>query len=212
MGRCNGLCLCTIRYMVGCITTWGIGNKSLLRLFESLVSFLDQCTRLGYGSMAIETNSFETTFIWGHNVWDNIHFRPIHLRPLHLRRRSFETWFISNHIHLRPHSLEWSCFDLLWITFLWSTFHSSVEDLNFCMVTIHLKFCKIAPFRIQRWLTLVCKCTRTLKHRRGQKTLHTSGLEGSVAPLKCHIDQAKELFVLRSWPFPLSRRHNSFSI
>jgi len=27
--------------------------------------------------------------------------------------------------------------------------------------------------------------------------------------LKCHLDQVKELYVLRPCPFPLSRRHNS---
>jgi len=34
-----------------------------------------------------------------------------------------------------------------------------------------------------RWLTLGCKCSLTFKRRRGQKSLYTSGLEGSVAPL-----------------------------
>jgi len=84
-------------------------------------------------------------------------------------------------------TLKWSCFDLLWITFLWSTFHFSAGDLQFCKGTIYLKFCKVTPFRVQGWLTLGCKCTRTFKHRRGQKTLHTSGLEGSAAPLQCHF-------------------------
>jgi len=61
-----------------------------------------------------------------------------------------------------------------------------------------------------RWLTLGCKCTGTLKQHGGLKTLHISGLEGSVAPLKCHIlGQVKELYVLRSCLFPLSRRVNS---
>jgi len=52
---------------------------------------------------------------------------------------------------------------------------------------------------------------RTLKHRKGQKTLHTLGLEGSVALLKCNLDQVNELYVLRSCPFPLSSRQDSFS-
>jgi len=43
-----------------------------------------------------------------------------------------------------------------------------------------------------RRLTLGCTCTCTSKkHRGGQKTLHTSDLEGSVAPLKFHLDQVK---------------------
>jgi len=38
-----------------------------------------------------------------------------------------------------------------------------------------------------KWLTLGCKCTRTLKHRRDQETFCTLGLEVSVAPLKCRF-------------------------
>jgi len=34
---------------------------------------------------------------------------------------------------------------------------------------------------------LGCKCIHTLKHHGNQKTLRTSGLEVSVAPLKCHF-------------------------
>ena len=34
---------------------------------------------------------------------------------------------------------------------------------------------------------------------------------GALHPLKCNLDHVKELHVLRSCPFPLSRRHNSFS-
>ena len=153
--------------------------------------------------MTIETNSFETihfrvldhsfetTFIWDHDIWDHVHLRPIHLRP-----RSFETTFIWDHIHLRPQSFETTSFEttfiwdhfiwdhihlrlhslviafilrhvevkLFWFTvyhFLWSAFHFCAGDLKFSNVTIHLKFCKVAPFRVQGWLTLVCKCTRT---------------------------------------------------
>jgi len=32
-----------------------------------------------------------------------------------------------------------------------------------------------------------------LHFKTAQKTLHTSGLEGSVAPMKYHLDQVKEL-------------------
>jgi len=53
-----------------------------------------------------------TTFIYDH----------IHLRP-----QSIETTFIWDNIHFRSHSFyamsKWSCFDLLWIKFLWSAFH-----------------------------------------------------------------------------------------
>ena len=42
-------------------------------------------------------------------------------------------------------------------------------------------------FPCPRWLTLDCKCTRTSKHRWNQETFHTSGLEGSIASLKCHV-------------------------
>jgi len=73
---------------------------------------------------------------------------------------------------------KWSCFDLLYIRILRSAFHFFAGDL---------KFCKVTPFHIQGWLTLGCKCTCTLKQRIDQKTLHTSGLERSVAPLKCHF-------------------------
>ena len=61
------------------------------------------------------------------------------------------------------------------------------------------------------WLTLACKCTRTLKQRSGQKTLYTSALEGSVAPLKCHLDLSQRIICFAFLPFPLSRRLNSFS-
>ena len=130
---------------------------------------------------SFETTTFETTFILDLFIWDHFIWDHVRLIPAHLRSHSFYA------------TLKWSCFDLLCITFLWSTFHFSAGDLKFCKGTIHLKFCTVTPFRVQGWLTLVCKCTRTFKHRRDQKTLHTSGLEGSVAPLKCHLDQVKEL-------------------
>jgi len=49
------------------------------------------------------------------------------------------------------------------------------------------KVLQVTPFRVQGDLTLGCKCTCTLKHRKGQKTLHTLGLEASIATLKCHF-------------------------
>jgi len=177
---------------------------------------------LSFETYSYETTSFETTFIWDLFIWDHIHLRLFHLRPHSFETTSFETTFVWDHIHLRLHSfqitfilrhikLKGSCFDLLCITSLWPTFHFFAGHLTFCKVTIHFKFCKVTHFRIQGWPTLGCKCTRTSKHRRGQKTLHISGLERNVAPLKCHLNQAKDLYVLRSCPFPLSRRHNIFS-
>jgi len=116
--------------------------------------------------------------------WSN-ETETFHMRPFH------------DQIHLRSHSfyatLKWSCFDLLCIRFLFSTFYFFAEDLKFCKVTIHLKLWNVTPFRVQEWLTLGCKCSRTLKHRRGQKTLHTLGLDGSVAALKYNLDQVKQL-------------------
>jgi len=38
-----------------------------------------------------------------------------------------------------------------------------------------------------RRLTLGCTRTRILKYLRGHETIHTSSLQGSVAPLKCHF-------------------------
>ena len=35
--------------------------------------------------------------------------------------------------------------------------------------------------------------------------------KGALHPLKCNLDHVKELHVLLACPFPLSRRHNSFS-
>jgi len=57
------------------------------------------------------------------------------------------------------------------------------------------EFCRITPFRVQWWLTLGCKCTPTLIHRGGQKTLHTTGLEGSVAPLKCDFTRPSQRII-----------------
>jgi len=46
-----------------------------------------------------------------------------------------------------------------------------------------------------RWLTLGCECICTLKHCRGQTALHTSGLEGSVACLKCHFVRPSQIII-----------------
>jgi len=63
-----------------------------------------------------------------------------------------------------------------------------------------------------RWLTLGCKCTRTLKHGRGQETPHTSGLEGSVAPLKCHFVRPSQRVICFTFLLvSFTRRRNSFS-
>jgi len=131
-----------------------------------------------FETTTFETCSFETTFTWDHIHLRPIHLRPIHLRLhsfettfiwdlfvcdlfvwdyIHLRPQSFKTTFIWNtfiwdHIRFRSHSfyatLKLSCFDLLWITFLWSTFHFFAGDLKFCKMTLHLRFCKVTPFCI----------------------------------------------------------------
>ena len=121
-------------------------------------------------------------FVWDHIlgqdfiIWDHIHVRLYHLRP-----HSLETTFTWDHIRLRPHSLE------TWITFLWSTFHFFAGDMKFCKVALPLKFYKVTPFRVQDDSRWVVNALSLWKHRRGQKTLHTSGSEGSVAPLKYHF-------------------------
>ena len=85
--------------------------------------------------------------------------------------------FILDLIYFRSYSfyatLKWSCFNLLWITFLWSTFHFFAGDLKLCNVIIHLKFCKVTRFHVQGDSRWVMKCTCTLKH-------HNQGLS-------CHV-------------------------
>ena len=96
----------------------------------------------------LDTSSFVTTFTWDHFIWDHIHLRPTHLRP-----HSFETTFVWDHIHFTSQlfyaALKWSCFNLPWITFLWSTFHFFAGDLKFCKVSLHLEFCKLTTFRVK---------------------------------------------------------------
>ena len=149
-----------------------------------------------------ETFSFETTFTWDHIhlrphsfettfIWDHSHLRPqsfettVIWNHIRLKPHSFETTFVWDHIRLRPHSFELTFIlrhikvKLFWFTvnhIFMIYFHFFAGDLKFWKLTLHLKFCKVAPFRVQGWLTLGCKCTRTLQHRGGQKTLHTSGL------------------------------------
>ena len=105
---------------------------------------------------------------------------------------------IRDHIHLRSYSfyatLKWSCFDLLWITFLWSTFHFFAGGLKFCKVTLHLKFAKITPFRVQgdsRWVVNALALQNTAEARK----LHISGLEGSVAHLKFHLVRPSQIIM-----------------
>ena len=154
-----------------------------------------------------EVFSFETTFIWDHIYLKPYYLRPIqlrphhlrphhlrphHLRPHHLRPHSFETTFIWDHSHLRPQSFEatlkWSFFDLLWITFLRSTFNFFAGNLKFCKVTLD-SFEVLQGYALpcQEWLRLGCKCTHTLKHRWDLKILHVSGLERSITHLKRHF-------------------------
>ena len=118
--------------------------------------------------LSFESCSF-ATFHWRLSfeafIWDHIYMR---------------IFFIWDHIHLWSHSfyaaVEWSCFDFLCVTFLWSAFH---------FFTGNLKLCKVTPFRVQGRLTLGCTCTRTLKHRGDQKTLRTSGLFAHSHCLAC---------------------------
>jgi len=181
------------------------------------------------------TNSFETTFIWDLFIWDHIRLRPhsfettfiwdrIHLRPhsfetafiwdrIHLRLHSFETTFIWDYIHLRPHSfypmLKWICFDLLCITFNDLPFTFFAEDLKFSKVTIHLKFCKVAPFRVQGWLTLVCKCTRTQGRIKGESGGNWPG------PLTPRGHPVMILFVLNKillWKIVIRKRYKNTNL
>jgi len=66
--------------------------------------------------MTIETNSFETTFISDHFIWDHDHLGPRSFETtflwdlfiwdhIHMRLFSFGTTFSRDHIHLRSHSL-----------------------------------------------------------------------------------------------------------
>jgi len=120
----------------------------------------------------LRPQSFETTIIWDHNhlrpqsfettvIWDHNHWRPQSFETTTFETCSLKTtftwdFFMWDHIHLRPHSfyatLKCSCFYLLCITFWWSNFHFFAGDL---------KFFKATPLRVQGWITLGCKNTRT---------------------------------------------------
>jgi len=117
-----------------------------------------------------ETTTFDTTFIWylfirDHSIWDHVLLRPIHLRPHSHETFSYETTFIWNHIHLRHVEVKLFWFPVYHIFMIYLSFFA--EDLKFCKVTIHLKFCKVEPFRVQGWLTLGCKCTLTQDRIKG---------------------------------------------
>ena len=132
-------------------------------------------------------------------IWDHVQSRP----------HSFDTIFIWEHIHLRSHSfyakLKWS--GLIYCEQHFYDVPSTYlrKTWNFARDIFILTFTRLNR-SCPKWFALGCKCTRTLKHRRGQKTPHTWGLEGSVAPLKCHFSRpSKELHVLRSCSFRITR-------
>jgi len=100
-------------------------------------------------------------------------FETFHLRPHLPETSSFEITFILHHVKMK---LFWFTVYQIFVI----SFHFFAGDLKFCKVSIHLKFCKVIPFCVQRWLTLGCKYTCTLKDRRDEKTLHTLGLEGAL--------------------------------
>ena len=146
-------------------------------------------------------------------IWDHVNLRPRHFRPVHLRPHSHETFsfgttFSRDHIHLRLHSfyatLKWSCYDFLWITFLWSTFHFIAGNLKFCKVTLHLKFCKVTLLRVQgdsRWVVNALALWSTAEAR---KLLIPRVWKGALHLWSVILsDQVKELYVLRSCSFPL---------
>jgi len=159
-------------------------------------------TKLIWDHIHLRSHSFETTFIW-----DYIHLRPHLFETIHLRPHSLETTFIVDHIHFRSHSFyamsKWSCFDLLWMTFLWSTFHFFAGDLKFCNVT---------PFRVQgdsRWIVNALALQNTAETR---KLFIPRAWKGALLLWNVMLlHQVKELYVLHSCPFPLSKRHNIFS-
>ena len=157
--------------------------------------------RVSRGVQTIETISFETTFIWDNGIWDlfiwkHIHMRLFHLRPHSFENYSFETTFTWDHNNLRPHSFEitftlrhakvkllWFVVNhilMIYLPLLWERPEVLKDDYSFEVLQDDALPCP-------RWLTLGCKCTRTFKDCGSQKILHTSGLERSVAPLKCHF-------------------------
>jgi len=74
------------------------------------------------------------------------------------------------------------------------------------------KVCQDYPLPCPRWFTLGCKCTRTSKHRRGQKTSYLRfGRERCTSEISFGETKSNNYVLLRSCPFPLSRRRNIFS-
>jgi len=115
-----------------------------------------------------------------------------------LRPHSLKTTLILDRIQFRSHSfyatLKWSCFDLLWITFLWSTFYFFAGDP---------KFCKATPFRVQgdpRWVVNALALWNTAVAR---KLLIPWVWKGALYLWNAILlDQVKESYVLRllkSW-------------
>jgi len=134
--------------------------------------------------------------VWDHFIWDHDHLIPRSFETCSFETCSFETTLIWDVIHLRlfqlrPHSFyatfKWSCFDLLCIRFLWCTFHFLWETWSFARWLFIWRFARLRPSVIKDDSGRVVNvCTCALKHRGGQKALHTSSLEGSVA-LENHL-------------------------
>ena len=172
-------------------------------------------------SHSFETYSFETTFIWRFFIWDDIHLSP-HSFETYL----FETTFIWDHIYLSPHSYETTFIvtRIIWDThsfettyilrlvkvklFSFTVNHIFMMDLSFLCgrpevlqgdYSFEVLQCYALP--CPEVTHVGCKCTHHLKHRGGQKTLHTSGLEANVAHVKYHLDQCFSNFFIPSPPF-----------
>ena len=170
----------------------------------------------------LRSHSFESTFIW-----DHIHLRPHSFETtfiwdhIHLRPHLFETTFIWDHIYLRPHSFEITFIlrhvkvKLFWYTvyhILWSTYHFLAADLKFCKETIHLKFRRVAPFRVQWWLTLSCKCTRIQGRIKGG---NRGNFPGIFAPRGPSVMTWWQLFVLNKmlvWKIVIQKRYKNTNL
>ena len=123
-----------------------------------------------FETTTLETCSFKTTFTWDFFIWDRVHVRP----------HSFDITFILRQVKLK---LVWFAvyhMFMIYLPLLCRRLEVLQGDYSFDVLQGYALPCP-------KWLTLGFKCTCTLKHRRGEKTLHASGLEGSVAPLKCHF-------------------------
>jgi len=138
------------------------------------------------GVQIIETNSFETTSFETTFIWGCVHLRPRSFEAafiwgrVHLRPRSFETTFILRHVKVK---LFWFAVDHIFMIYLPLPCNRPEflqGDSSFVVMQGYA-----LPYT--RSLMLGCTCTCTLKHHKGQKTLDTSGLEGRIAPVKCHF-------------------------